>query len=131
MEVDGENFEFERYQVEKKASPHATDFGVEPDYSPDGEIIRDRKTGKPRAKQNKETYEKFTDNMIEFVKDPKSERVEAQYRKGRENEQDGIAFINREDKKFIIFNRQTKKYITGWAMNDLQYKEFIDNNNII
>ena len=110
---------------------HGTDFGLNPDYRPDGKIIRDRKTGKPRAKQNKENYEKFTDNLSEFVKDPKSEKIEPQYRKGRENEQDVVGFINRKDRRFVIFDRHTKKYITGWIMNDLQYQEFIDNNNII
>ena len=110
---------------------HGTDFGLDPDYGPDGKIIRDRKTGKPRAKQNKENYEKFTDNLSEFVKDPKSEKIEPQYRKGRENEQDVVGFLNRKDRRFVIFDRHTKKYITGWVMNDLQYQEFIDNNNII
>jgi hypothetical protein len=131
IEVDGENFKFERDQIEKKAPLHGTDFGLEPDYGPDGKIIRDRKTGKPRAKQNKENYQKFTDNLSEFVKDPKSERIESQYRKGRENEQDAVGFLNRRDRRFVIFDRHTKKYITGWVMNDLQYQEFIDNNNII
>jgi hypothetical protein len=64
-------------------------------------------------------------------KDPKSERIEPQYRKGRENEQDAVGFLNRRDRRFVIFDRHTKKYITGWVMNDLQYQEFIDNNNII
>jgi hypothetical protein len=86
IEVNGENFEFERDQIEKKAPSHGTDFGLDPDYGPDGKIIRDRKIGKPRAKQNKENYNKFTDNLSEFVKDPKSEKFEAQYRKGRKNE---------------------------------------------
>ena len=131
IEVNGENFEFERDQIEKKALSHGTDFGLEPDYRPDGKIIRDRKTSKPRAKQNKENYQKFTDNLSEFVKDPKSERIEPQYRKGRENEQDAVGFLNRRDRRFVIFDRHTKKYITGWVMNDLQYQEFIDNNNII
>ena len=110
---------------------HGTDFGLDPAYGPDGKIIRDRKTGKPRAKQNKENYEKFTDNLSELVKDPKNEKIEPQYRKGRKNEQDAVGFLNRKDRKFVIFNRHTKKYITGWVMNDLQYQEFIDNNNII
>jgi hypothetical protein len=131
IEVNGEIFEFERDQIEKKAPSHGTDFGLDPDYGPDGKIIRDRKTGKPRAKQNKENYEKFTDNLSEFVKDPKSEKIEPQYRKGRENEQDVVGFLNRRDRRFVIFDRHTKKYITGWVMNDLQYQEFIDNNNII
>ena len=131
IEVNGENFEFERSQIEKKAPSHGTDFGLEPDYGPDGEIIRNRKTAKPRAKQNKENYEKFTDNLSEFVKDPQSERIDPQYHKGRENEQDATGFLNRRDRRFVIFNRHTKKYITGWVMNDLQYQEFIDNNNII
>jgi hypothetical protein len=94
IEVNGEIFQFERDQIEKKAPSHGTDFGLEPDYGPDGEMIRDRKTGKPRAKQNKENYQKFTDNLLEFVKDPKSERIEPQYRKGRENEQDAVGFLN-------------------------------------
>jgi len=131
IEVNGENFEFERDQIEKKAPSHGTDFGLDPDYGPDGKIIRDRKTGKPRAKQNKENYEKFTDNLSEFVKDPKSEKIEPQDRKGRENEQDVVGFLNRKDRRFVIFDRHTKKYITGWVMNDLQYQEFLDNNNII
>jgi hypothetical protein len=86
---------------------------------------------KPRAKQNKENYEKFTDNLSEFSKDTKSEKIEPQYRKGRENEQDAVGFLNRRERRFIIFNRHTKKYITGWVMNDSQYQEFIKNNNII
>ena len=131
IEVNGEKFQFERYQIEKKAPSHGTDFGLDPDYGPDGKIIRDRKTGKPRAKQNKENYEKFTDNLSEFVKDPKSEKIEPQYRRGRKNEQDAVGFLNRKDRRFVIFDRHTKKYITGWVMNDLQYQEFIDNNNII
>jgi hypothetical protein len=131
IEVNGEIFEFERDQIEKKAPSHGTDFGLDPDYGPDGKIIRDRKTGKPRAKQNKENYEKFNDNLSEFVKDPKSEKIEPQYRKGRGNEQDVVGFLNRKDRRFVIFDRHTKKYITGWVMNDLQYQEFIDNNNII
>lgn len=131
IEVKGEIFEFERGQIEKKAPSHGTDFGLDPDYGPDGNIIRDRKTGKPRAKQNKENYKKFTDNLSEFVKDPKSEKIEPQYRKGRENEQDAVGFLNRRDRRFVIFDRHTKKYITGWVMNDLQYQEFINNNNII
>lgn len=131
IEVNGENFEFERDQIEKKAPSHGTDFGLDPDYSPDGEIIRDRKTGKPRAKQNKENYEKFTANLSEFVQDPTSEKIEPQYRKGRDNEQDAVGFLNRKDRRFVIFDRHTKKYITGWVMNDLQYQEFINNNNII
>ena len=98
---------------------------------PDGKIIQDRKTGKPRAKQNKENYEKFTNNLSEFVKDPKSEKIEPQYRKDRENEQDAVGFLNRKDRRFVIFDRHTKKYITGWVMNDIQYQEFINNNNII
>ena len=28
---------------------HGIDFGLDPAYGPDGKIIRDRKTGKPRA----------------------------------------------------------------------------------
>ena len=131
VEVNGENYEFERSQIEKKAPSHGTDFGLDTDYGSNGKIIRDRKTSKPRAKQNKENYEKFTDNLSEFIKDPKSERVEPQYRKGRENEQDAVGFVNREDRRFVIFDRHTKKYITGWEMNDLQYQEFLDNNNII
>jgi len=131
IDVNGENFEFERDQIEKKAPSHGPEFGLEPDYGPDGKIIRDRKTGKPRAKQNKENYKKFADNLEEFAKDPNSERIEPQYRKGRENEQDAVGFLNRKDKRFIIFDRHTKKYITGWVMNDLQYQEFIENNNII
>ena len=90
IEVNSEIFEFERDQIQKKAPSHGTDFGLDPDYGPDGKIIRDRKTGKPRAKQNKENYEKFTDNLSEFVKDPKSEKIEPQYHKGRENEQDVV-----------------------------------------
>ena len=131
IEVNGENFEFERSQIEKKALSHGTDFGLDPDYGPDGKIIRDRKTGKPRAKQTKKNYEKFVDNLSEFVKDPKSEKIELQYRRGRKNEQDAVGFLNRKDRRFVIFNWHTKKYITGWVMNDLQYKEFRDNNNII
>jgi hypothetical protein len=131
IEVNGENFEFERDKIEKKAPSHGTEFGLEPDYGRDGKIIQDRKTGKPRAKQTKENYLKFTDNLSEFVQDPKSERIEPQYRKGRENEQDAVGFLNRRDRRFVIFNRHTKKYITGWVINDLQYQEFIDNNNII
>ena len=130
-EVRGENFEFERDQIEKKTSSHGTDFGLEPDYKPNGQIIIDRKTGKPRAKQSKENYNKFTDNLLKFVKDPKSERFEAKYRKGRANEQDVVGFLNRQDRKFVIFDKSTKKYITGWVMNDLQYQEFLNNNNII
>jgi hypothetical protein len=131
VEVNGEKFEFERDIIEKKSPSHGTDFGLEPDYGPDGEIIRDRKTGKPLAKQNKKNYQKFTDNLEEFIKDPKSERIEPQYRKGRENEQDAVGFFNRRERRFVIFNRHTKKYITGWVMNDLQYEEFLNNNNII
>ena len=131
IEVNGENFEFERDLIEKKTPSHGTDFGLDPDYGPDGKIIRDRKTGKPRAKQNKENYEKFTDNLSEFSKNTKSEKIEPQYRKGRENEQDAVGFLNRRERRFVIFNRHTKKYITGWVMNDLQYQEFIENNNII
>ena len=131
IEVNGENFEFERDQIEKKTASHGTDFGLEPDYGPDGKIIRDPKTGKPRAKQNKKNYQKFTDNLSEFVKDPTSERIEPQYRKGRENEQDAVGFLNRRERRFVIFDRHTKKYITGWVMNDIQYQEFLDNNNII
>lgn len=131
IEVNGEILEFERDQIEKKAPLHGTDFGLDPDYGPDGKIIRDRKTGKPRAKQNKENYEKFTDKLSEFVKDPKSEKIEPQYRKGRENEQEVVGFLNRKDRRFVIFDRHTKKYITGWVMNDIQYQEFMDNNNII
>jgi hypothetical protein len=131
IDVNGEKFEFEWDQIEKKAPSHGPEFGLEPDYGPDGKIIRDRKTGKPRAKQNKENYEKFAGNLEEFAKDPKSERIEPQYRKGRENEQDAVGFLNRKDKRFIIFDRHTKKYITGWVMNELQYQEFIENNNII
>jgi hypothetical protein len=131
IEVNGENFEFERDLIEKKTPSHGTDFGLDPDYGPDGKIIRDRKTGKPRAKQNKENYEKFTDNLSEFSKNTKFEKIEPQYRKGRENEQDAVGFLNRRERRFIIFNRHTKKYITGWVMNDLQYQEFIENNNII
>ena len=131
VEVNGENFEFERYQIEKKTPSHGAEFGLDPDYSPDGKIIRDRKTGKPRAKINKENYEESTENLTEFVKDSKSERIEPQYRKGRKNEQDAVGFLNRKERRFVIFDRHTKKYITGWVMNDLQYQEFLDNNNII
>ena len=73
-------------------------------------------TGKPRAKQSKENYLKFTENLSEFVQDPKSERIEPQYRKGRENEQDAVGFLNRRDRKFVIFNWHTKKYITGQVL---------------
>ena len=113
IEVNGENFEFERDIIKKKTLKHGSDFGLEPDYNPDGSVIRDRKTGKPRVKQNKDNYNKFTENLSEFAKDPESERIEAPYRKERENEQDTIGFLNRREKKFIIFNRNTKKYITG------------------
>jgi phage terminase small subunit len=131
IEVNGENFQFERDQIEKKAPSHGSDFGLKPEYNSDGSIILNRKTGKPMVKQNKDNYKQFTDNLSEFAKDPKSEKIEPQYRKGRENEQDTVGFLNRRDRRFIIFNRHTKKYITGWVMNDLQYQEFINNNNII
>lgn len=75
IEVNGKIFEFERDQIEKKAPSHGTDFGLDPDYGPDGKIIRDRKTGKPRAKQNKENYEKFIDNLSEFVKDGRMNKM--------------------------------------------------------
>lgn len=117
--VRGETFEFERNQIEKKTSPHGTDFGLEPDRKSNGQIIIDSKTGKPRAKQNKENYNKFTDNLLKFVEDSKSERFETKYRKGRENEQDVVGFLNRRDRKFVIFDRYTKKYITGWVMNEV------------
>lgn len=97
--VNGENFEFERDIIEKKTPSDGPEFGLEPDYGPDGKIIRDRKTGKPRAKQNKANYRKFTDNLEEFVKEPKSERIEPQYRKGRENEQDAVGFLNQSNKE--------------------------------
>ena len=129
VEVDGELYEFERDKIEKKTPSHGTDFGLEPDRGPDGEVIRDRKTGKPRAKQNKQNYEQFTENLSEFIQDPKSEKIEPTYRKGRENEQDVVGF--RQERKFVIFNRETRKYITSWEMNDVQYQEFINNNNII
>jgi hypothetical protein len=53
IEVNGENFEFERDQIEKKAPSHGPDFGLDPDYGPDGKIIRDRKTGKPGRNKTK------------------------------------------------------------------------------
>ena len=40
-------------QIEKKAPLHGTDVGLDPDYGPKEKTIRDRKTFKPRAKQNK------------------------------------------------------------------------------
>jgi hypothetical protein len=39
IEVNGEEFEFERDIIEKKAPSHGTEFGLEPDYGPDGKII--------------------------------------------------------------------------------------------
>ena len=59
IEVNGENFQFERSQIERKAPKHGPDFGLDPDYGPDGKIIRDPKTGKPQAKQTK----KITKNL--------------------------------------------------------------------
>lgn len=59
IEVNGEIFQFERDQIEKKAPSHGTDFGLDPDYGPDGKIIRDRKTAKSRAKQNKKKLRKI------------------------------------------------------------------------
>jgi hypothetical protein len=129
IEVNVETFEFEWYQIEKKAPSHGPDFGLDPDYGPDGKIIRDGKTGKPRAKQNKENYQKFTDNLSEFVKDPKSKRFESHFRKGRKNQQEVIGFIN--GKRFVIFDRHITKYITDWVMGDCQYQEFLDKNNIV
>ena len=129
VEVNGEQYEFERHKIEKKTLSHGTDFGLEPDRGPDGEIIRDRKTGKPRAKQTKQNYEQFTENLSDFIQDPKSEKIETTYRKGRNNEQDVVGFI--QEKKFVLFNKETNKFITGWEMNDFQYDEFINNNNII
>lgn len=73
----------------------------------------------------------FTNILSDFIKDPKTEKIETKYRKGRNNERDVVAFINRNDKRFVIFDRDSKKFITGWRMNDLQYQEFINNNNII
>jgi len=129
VKVNGETFEFERAQVEKKAPSHGTDFGIAPEIAADGTVVIDRRTGKPRAKQNKITYDTFTDNVTEFIQNPKSERIETTYRKGRQNQRDVIGF--RDGKKFTIFDKDSKKFITGWVMNDLQYKEYIENNNII
>jgi hypothetical protein len=53
IEVNGETFEFEWDQIEKKAPSHGPDFGLDPDYGPDGKIIRDRKTGKPGRNKTK------------------------------------------------------------------------------
>lgn len=69
--------------------------------------------------------------METFIKDSQTERIEPQYRKGRQNEQDAVGFINHDNKKFVIFDRHTKKYITGWVMNEAQYQKFLNNNNII
>ena len=76
-------------------------------------------------------YEKFTDNLSQFVKDLKSEKIQPKYRKGRKNEQDAVGFINRENKKFVIFDRDIIKYINGWVIDETQYEEFINNNNIM
>lgn len=53
------------------------------------------------------------------------------FRKGRANEQDAIVFINHEKKRFTVFNKNTKKFISGWVMTPDQYTEYINNNNII
>ena len=57
--------------------------------------------------------------------------IEPHYRRGRKNEQDAVGFLNRNDRRFVIFNRHSKKYMTRWVMKDLQYQEFRNNNNII
>ena len=38
-------------------------------------------------------------------------RIEPQYRKGRENEQDAVGFLNRKERQFIIFDRHTKNIL--------------------
>lgn len=129
VQVGEEEFNLERSKIEKKTPTHGSDFGLEPMRDKDGEIVRHKKTGKPMVKQNKKNYEQFSDNIEKFIKDPNSKRVEATFRKGRENQQDVIGFI--QEKKFIIFDKETKNYITGWEMNQDQFEEYKANNNFV
>ena len=52
------------------------DFGLDLDYSVNGKIIRDSKTGKPRVKLNKKNFEQFTKNFRKFIKNSNSERIQ-------------------------------------------------------
>ena len=119
FEVGQDNLELERSVVEKKTPSHGTDFGLKSALDREGNQIVARKTGKPRAKQNKENYEKFAENVEAFVRDPQSQRVEATYRKGRENQQDVIGFVNYEEKRFVCFTRDTGKFVVGWALKNV------------
>lgn len=131
VDINGERFQLERSQIEKKTPWHGTDFGLEPLVDQDGNIVRHSKTKKPLAKQNAKNYNQFADNIEGFMKDPKTEKVEAYHRRDRKDGKKVIGFINRDQKKFVIFDKDTKKYITGWIMNQDQFEEFLENNNFI
>jgi len=53
------------------------------------------------------------------------------FRKGHENQQKAIVFINHREKRFAIFNAETKKFISGWVMIQDEYDNYIETNNII
>ena len=132
IEIQDETFTIERLVSEKKGPGHGPDFDLEPERSADGEIVRDRKTNKPRSKQNKQTYEQFPKNVEKFMRNEET-KIERNkfYRKGRENQQNGVLFINHREKRFAIFNAETKKFITGWVMDQAQYDNYLETGNII
>lgn len=40
-------------------------------------------------------------------------------------------FMNHEKKQFVVFNAETKKFISGWKMTQAQYDLYLETNNII
>lgn len=52
------------------------------------------------------------------------------FKKVRENEQEVDSFINHPEKRIAVFNKYTKKFISGWQMTEDQYDEYLKNNNL-
>ena len=130
VEMNGQNFEIERVQVEKKTPRHGVDLGLDAYIGVDGNPILDQKTQKPMAKGNKENYELFADNLEKFMEN--SEMRDGYFRKGRENQQETFNFYDAETDRVASFRKDNGKFISFWKMDKPgQIDEFLNNNNVI
>ena len=91
----------ENRQIQKKFK-HAKAFGVIGDY-------------------NLKNGQLFKDKIIKHMKDPSTQLIEGTYRGNDVNH-----YFNSETKLNVMFNHDTKKFISGWLLESDQLNNMLD-----
>lgn len=112
-------------QVNKNLKENGLAFGGSPSKP-------DRK-GRIRCERTEKNIRKMQQNIVKHTEEAyrSGEVIEGTYQKLFENESlEVVHYVNNKTKLWTVFNKDTKKFITGKVLTDNQYNDLINNNNV-